>query len=164
MLQLNSAGFAQAAQTELAPLDASRNSDAESAVAPILTVGLDAGLHRFYESLFDGYGFAVIPVSGREQALESLRTRPAPVLISAVDLPDGSWRGLLLALKSLRNPPALVVAGPPAIWNEVLAAGGFDVLSTPWKPDEVVWTVTAAWHDWMNRAERLAGGAVCSDA
>ncbi len=164
MIQLDSVTYAgETAAEVVAPrLDAATESG--QAVAPILTCGLDPQLNRFFASLFDGFGFTVTHAGSRDEALQSIAARPAPVVICAAALPGGGWRGLLRDLESLRERPALIVVGETSIWNEVLEAGGFDVLSTPWRQDEVIWTVTAAWHEWMNRTERLYGGVRCSDA
>lgn len=164
MIHLDFASFTGEAPSKLASLKAQPSRQEAPAAAPILTCGLDSALHRFYESLFDAFGFTVIRAGCRAEAIESLAARPTPVLICAANLPDGNWRDLLLHLRSLRLPPALIVVGETSIWNDVLEAGGFDVLSAPTQQDEVIWTVTAAWHDWMNRTERLRGGARCGGA
>jgi DNA-binding NtrC family response regulator len=164
MIHLDFASFSGEALSKSASLEARSMREEAPAAAPILTCGLDSGLHRFYESLFDGFGFTVVRAGSRAEAIESLAARAAPVLICAANLSDGNWRDLLLSLRSLRLPPALIVAGETSIWNDVLEAGGFDVLSAPTQQDEVIWTVTAAWHDWMNRTESLRGGARCGGA
>lgn len=73
-------------------------------------------------------------------ALVAARKGTAPVLLCGTRMPDGDWRMLLEGLGGLESPPALIVISRLAdecLWAEVLSAGGYDVLLTPFDANEV---------------------------
>ena len=80
------------------------------------------------------------------------------VVLSEGHLPDGHcWRDVLQHLQDMPDPAPLIVADRLAdetLWAEVLNLGGYDVLSKPFVPGEVLYAVTAAWRF---RADRQAG-------
>jgi DNA-binding response OmpR family regulator len=89
-------------------------------------------------------------------ALALLRQRPIGVVITAAELPDGDWKGLLDALGSQPGSPSLIVSSRLAderLWAEVLNLGGYDVLLTPFEPGEVFRVGSAAWRAWKGRLE-----------
>jgi DNA-binding response OmpR family regulator len=76
-------------------------------------------------------------------------------IITDGDLPDGTWMDLLESLRSRRNPPRIIVFSPLAddrFWAEVLNAGGYDVLATPFEPKEVIRATHVAWLSWRRTA------------
>jgi len=85
------------------------------------------------------------------EALASLRDQRLPVLLCARDLADGNWEDLLNATASLTTPPNLIVLSRLAnesLWAKVLNLGGFDVLMTPFEPEEVLRVTFSAWSRW----------------
>ena len=93
------------------------------------------------------------------RALRFLRWHPVGVVVSDPMLPDGSWKDLLAALAALPVPPNLIVASRLAdeqLWAEVLNLGGYDVLLTPFEPEELFRVCSAAWRDWSGRVEAAA--------
>ncbi|MBI4907847.1 MAG: hypothetical protein HY820_29755 [Acidobacteria bacterium] len=90
-------------------------------------------------------------------ALAFLHTHSAGVVISNVELPDGSWKDLLDALSCFKPPPNLIVSSLVAderLWAEVLNLGGYDVLVTPFEPDEVLRVTAGAWLAWQGELEK----------
>jgi len=87
----------------------------------------------------------------------------AGVVISNDRLPDGRWQDVLRDLQSRRVEPLLIVASRLAdeeLWAEVLNRGGFDVLATPFRTQEVTRSVSLAWRHWRDRlaiGDRSAG-------
>ena len=64
---------------------------------------------------------------------------------------DGSWEDLLSETARLPAPPNLIVfsrLADESLWGEVLNMGGFDVLITPFEPEEVLRVTFAAWSRW----------------
>ena len=64
---------------------------------------------------------------------------------------DGNWENLLKATARLPAPPNLIVfsrLADESLWAKVLNLGGFDVLMTPFEPEEVLRITFAAWSRW----------------
>ena len=84
-------------------------------------------------------------------ALALLRDHSVPVLLCERDHADGDWEDLLKATARLPAPPNLIVFSRLAdecLWAQVLNLGGFDVLMTPFEPEEVLRITFAAWSHW----------------
>ncbi len=95
------------------------------------------------------------------EAFAVLTRRLIPVVLCDQDLPDGCWRDVLDRTSRAANPPALIVTSRLAderLWSEVLNLGGYNVLSKPFRRDEVFRDVSLAWLEWKNREERLRQG------
>jgi len=76
---------------------------------------------------------------------------PARVTALSAFLADGNWEDLLDATARLPSPPNLVVfsrLADASLWAKVLNLGGFDVLMTPFEPEEVLRVTFAAWSRW----------------
>jgi CheY-like chemotaxis protein len=85
------------------------------------------------------------------EALAELGEQPLPVVLSDCQLPDGSWKDVLSRLARMRDRPRLIVFSRDAdegLWSEVLNLGGFDLLTTPFREEELVFAVGSAWMDW----------------
>jgi len=85
------------------------------------------------------------------EALALLRDEIVPVLLCERDHADGNWEDLLKATARLPDPPNLIVfsrLADESLWAKVLNLGGFDVLMTPFEPEEVLRVAFAAWSRW----------------
>jgi len=85
------------------------------------------------------------------EALALLRGQSVPVLLCERDHADGNWEDLLKATARLPAPPNLIVfsrLADASLWAQVLNLGGFDVLMTPFEPEEVLRVTFAAWSRW----------------
>ncbi len=85
------------------------------------------------------------------EALASLRDQSVPVLLCDRDQVDGTWEDLLTATARLPAPPNLIVfsrLADESLWAKVLNLGGFDVLISPFEPEEVLRVTSAAWSRW----------------
>jgi DNA-binding NtrC family response regulator len=85
------------------------------------------------------------------EALALLRGQSVPVLLCERDHADGNWEDLLKATARLPAPPKLIVfsrLADASLWAQVLNLGGFDVLMTPFEPEEVLRVTFAAWSRW----------------
>lgn len=75
------------------------------------------------------------------------RDRPAAIICDS-HLPDGDWRDLLSHIAELMDPPVLIVTAgseDQLLLSEVLALGGYCVLTKPFQADEVRRVLAAAW-------------------
>ena len=85
------------------------------------------------------------------EALALMCDQSVPVLLCERDLADGDWEELLNAAARLPAPPNLIVfsrLADASLWAQVLNLGGFDVLMTPFEPEEVLRVTFAAWSRW----------------
>lgn len=88
--------------------------------------------------------------------IAELRSKRMPVVLCASKLPDGDWKDVLDQLALLPDRPRLIVfsrTADEALWAEVLNAGGFDLLATPFQDEELVFTIGSAWLDWTGEQE-----------
>ena len=84
-------------------------------------------------------------------ALALLRDQSVPVLLCERDHVDGNWEDLLKDTARLPAPPNLIVfsrLADESLWAKVLNLGGFDVLMTPFEPEEVLRVTFSAWSRW----------------
>ncbi len=137
-----------------------------SGVTDILTIGANPTPVVYLSGLFQRFGWTVRPLMSLEDAVEFLQEHNAAVAIFEDALPDGTWQDAATILNSFPNAPMFVVIGSDrTLLDEVLAVGGFDVLTRPLRESDVVWTVASAWHQWMKRFQSQdTGGPRCSDA
>jgi DNA-binding response OmpR family regulator len=85
------------------------------------------------------------------EALALLRDESVPVLLCERHHADGNWEDLLKATARLPAPPNLIVfsrLADESLWARVLNLGGFDVLMTPFEPEEVLRVTFSAWSRW----------------
>ncbi len=91
------------------------------------------------------------------EALAELSRIRVPVVLSECQLPDGNWKDMLRRLAPMLERPRLIVFSRHAderLWTEVLNLGAFDLLATPFREDELVFTIGSAWLDWTGEQER----------
>jgi hypothetical protein len=137
-----------------------------SASVDILSIGSNPTLPVYLSGLFQRFGWTVGRSANLEEAGAFLAYNSAAVAICEEALPDAVWQDALAVLNALPDAPMVVVIGDDkALLDEVLALGGFDVLTRPLREAEVIWTVASAWHQWMKRFENPdTRGPRCSDA
>jgi len=90
-----------------------------------------------------------------------LRKAAIPVVIVESRFPEGCWKDVWAAAQRVAQGPLprLIVLANRAddrLWNEVVHAGGYDVLAKPFDSEELVGIITAAWDHW--RLETEAAG------
>jgi CheY-like chemotaxis protein len=87
-----------------------------------------------------------------QQAITHLCRDRMDVIVCNCQLADGSWRDILSYIAELTEPPVVVVTSSVAgadLRAQVRTLGGFEVLSQPFRAEEVSRVVIAAW---QNRA------------
>ena len=93
-----------------------------------------------------------------EDARTALDKLKAPVVLCDRDLPGRGWRQTVEDLASSPQRACIILVSGVVdtyLWNEVVRAGGYDVLSKPLREDDVVRAVRLAWSYW-NSAPRTA--------
>jgi DNA-binding response OmpR family regulator len=86
--------------------------------------------------------------------LKTLRKAKVPVVVCESDLQPGTWKEVLEELRTLPDPPYLIVTSRVAderLWAEALNLGAYDVLAKPFDGMEVTRIVNMAWLRWKSR-------------
>ena len=100
----------------------------------------------------------LLPTDTCEDARTALDKLKAPVVLCDRDLPGRGWRQTVEDLASSPQRACIILVSGVVdtyLWNEVVRAGGYDVLSKPLREDDVVRAVRLAWSYW-NSATRTA--------
>jgi DNA-binding NtrC family response regulator len=111
----------------------------------------------FNESIFKEARWKLHTAGTYREALAQLSDKTVPVVLSECRLPDGSWKDVLNQLAPMLQRPRLIVFSRHAderLWAEVLNLGGFDLLATPFRTEELVFAIGSAWLDWEGEQER----------
>ena len=122
----------------------------EGTAAVLAVSPLPADRVRLREILSQG-NWKLHEASDCREALALLRDHSVTVLLCERDHADGNWEDLLNATARLTTPPNLIVfsrLADESLWAKVLNLGGFDVLMTPFEPEEVLRVTFAAWSRW----------------
>jgi DNA-binding response OmpR family regulator len=93
-------------------------------------------------------------------AVKALRKVRVPVVVCESDLQPGTWKEVLEELRTLPDPPFLIVTSRLAderLWAEALNLGAYDVLAKPFDGVEVTRIVGMAWLRWKDR-HAIRGG------
>ena len=92
------------------------------------------------------------------RAIQFLEKNLVPVIVCSKQLPDGTWKDVLAAVRRFPNPPdVLVYTAQPddRLWMDVLSSGGYDLLQVPFNRDEVLRLISLASRKWWDDANAL---------
>lgn len=92
------------------------------------------------------------------QMLEIVRTGRVPVVVCRTELPDTTWKHILITLQEFHLPPTVIVLSDKEdidLWTEVLNQGGFDTIHKATPPDVARGLMRRAHRRWMRREEIL---------
>jgi len=111
----------------------------------------------FLHNLFSRSGWEILLAETFQEVLTVVRGKRVGVLLSDSRFSDGHcWKELLDEIQRLESPPMLIVSDRLAdtrLWAEVLNLGGYDLLSKPFHPEEVLRVASAAWASWERNRE-----------
>lgn len=103
-----------------------------------------------------------------QEARAPLHEAETAIVISECCLPDGhSWKDLLDEIRTLADPPRLIVASRSAdhcLWAEVLSLGAYDLVALPFDATDMRHVLNSAWLSWKQATETgghgpmMAGG------
>jgi DNA-binding NtrC family response regulator len=99
-------------------------------------------------------GWRVLPAAGLDEAQVLLARQEIPVVLCEREAPGIDWKRAVGLLASSRCHPSVVLlapAGRKPRWDEVAAAGGYDVLPEPLDADALERTMRSAQRHWRNR-------------
>jgi DNA-binding response OmpR family regulator len=95
------------------------------------------------------------------EALAVVARQDIAAILTDRNLSDGAWTDLVERLRSGSNPPRVIVFSPVAddkFWAEVLGAGGYDLVATPFERAEVLRVTHMAWLSWLRTARITQAG------
>jgi DNA-binding NtrC family response regulator len=101
-------------------------------------------------------GWDLLLAGSLEEARTMLDKVRAPVILCDRDLPSNGWRSAVEGLASSPHRACVILVSAVVdtyLWNEVVRTGGFDVLSKPFREDDVARAVRLAWSYWSNAAK-----------
>ena len=102
--------------------------------------------------IFDSMQWKLLIASTLSAGLELIRSDGSmPLVICDSDLKPGTWKELLEEVVDMSQVPVLIVSSHIAdrhLWAEALHLGVRDVLARPFDENEVIRTVSLAWHHW----------------
>jgi len=101
-------------------------------------------------------GWNLLFVGTLEEARTVLEKVRAPVVLCDRDLPGCGWRATMEGLASSPHRACIILVSAVVdsyLWNEVVRTGGFDVLSKPFREDDVARAVRLAWSYWNTAAK-----------
>jgi DNA-binding response OmpR family regulator len=111
----------------------------------------------FLERKFQDAAWQLYTAHTYREALVQLTHERMPIVICERQLPDGSWKEVLSQLAPMMDRPRLIVVSRDVdekLWGEVLNMGAFDLLSIPFREEELVFTIGSAWLNWTAEQER----------
>ena len=118
----------------------------------VLSISTGPEDHDSLRRILQDPGWSITRAFSCQQAIACLCRARMAVIVCDCHLSDGSWRDILSYVAELTEPAVVIVASRAAgedLRAEVRALGGFDVLSKPFRAEEVSRVVIAAW---QNRA------------
>jgi DNA-binding NtrC family response regulator len=92
------------------------------------------------------------------EMLDVLRQSRVPVVICRTELPDSTWKHVLITLQEFHVPPSVIVLSDGEdidLWTEVLNHGGFDTIHRGVSREPVLHTVRQAFRRWKRKEEIL---------
>lgn len=114
----------------------------------------------FLRKMFNDANWKLSTAHTYREGMTRLSYERMAVVLCERQLPDGNWKDVLSQLAPMLDRPRLIVIAHGAderLWAEVLNMGGFDLLATPFREEEVGFAIGSAWFDWKNEQERSSG-------
>lgn len=99
-------------------------------------------------------GWRVLTAANLDEAQSLLARQEIPVVFCDRDFPGVDWKRAIRLLAGSRSHPSVVLltsAGRPPGWDEVAAAGGYDILREPVTVEVLERTLRSARSHWRSR-------------
>ena len=146
------------------PRHGAEHADDQISMLAVIPYGRDRQqLHEIAQRSHWSLDFAPTLESGRERLRQAMK----PVIICDRDLPDCGWRDVVETLVAAAPGSVVLLASSAdeeSLWEEVVRAGGYDVLRKPFEFERVTHTVHFAWMYWKFTNSHLAASKEKSGA
>lgn len=120
----------------------------------VLLVSARAEDRRNLQAILKGTPWDMVEVGDRAGAVEALQRSAFPIVLYDRDLAGGAWQDGLQMLLAACGRACVILLSSVAdeyLWNEVVQGGGFDVLTRPFRKEQVVATLDFAYTHWKTR-------------
>ena len=124
----------------------------------VLAVNLADTDRRVLAAISDTMSWRLVCAERLEPALRKAASQAVRVVLCARDLPDANWQVLFKRVRDLAHSPRFIVVSRLAdesLWAEVLNLGGYDVLTTPFRGEEVSRVLSYAMAAPLRRSQAL---------
>ena len=114
----------------------------------VLAVSADSNDQQSLDSILGMENCSVRGAASCDEALRLIQEEVPAVVACERELPDGTWKDLLVLMDNLQDRPPMVVMSRHAderLWAEVLNLGGYDLLAKPLERIEVARVLGSAW-------------------
>jgi FixJ family two-component response regulator len=130
-------------------------------MGPIGIIGLVASDEdrRLLARICERNGWYLLCADTCEEARTALDKMKAPVILCDRDLPGKGWRETVEGLASSPHRVCVILVSgvlDAYLWDEVVRAGGYDVLYKPLREADVVLSVRLAWSYWNSATKTAA--------
>lgn len=129
---------------------------------PVLVASEREEDQRTLQLLLRGTRWSPAPVNRWRDASELAERFLLPVVLCDRDLPGMEWqRGIRTLWRPGYRPSVILLSGvaDPYLWDELVQAGGFDILTRPFRRDQTLAMIDFAhthWKaEWPNRRPQL---------
>jgi DNA-binding response OmpR family regulator len=115
----------------------------------------------FLQRVFDDSNWKLFTAHSYKEAMAYLTREQIPIVICARQLPNGNWKDVLCLASTLQRARFIVTARhvDDRLRAEVLSAGAFDLLKTPFCELEVGYAIGSAWLDWKGAGQQTLSSA-----
>jgi DNA-binding NtrC family response regulator len=144
-----------------ATLSPNGNSGASTAQVIVIALLVDNHDRRLLANVSSDNGWAVHFVDSLMEAQAAAANLHVPVILCDRDLVGADWRKTVSRLASSSLPTCVVLmsrAADNSLWEEVIRSGGYEVLSRPLRPEEVVRVIKLASSFWNSMLKMPAYG------
>lgn len=131
---------------------------AASAVEPVKLVAITqrADDSATLQQIAEDYLWRISMVASSDSAIAALTEQSTPLVICDRDLADEDWRDVLVKIAALPQAVCVLVASRVVddyLWRQVIRHHGYDVVTKPFRPEELRRAVTFAlsWRGWAYR-------------
>jgi DNA-binding NtrC family response regulator len=104
------------------------------------------------EPILSPYEWEVIWTRTCAEAAAAVRRTAHPIIVCDERFADGEWKELWNELGKNPCPPEFILASRLAderLWAELLNLGGYNLLTKPFRPEEVIRTIHGALTEWQ---------------
>lgn len=119
----------------------------------VLIAGGNSDDQRAMQDLLRGSRWRTVVATEWGEALAVVQGSAIPVVLCDRDLPGAEWQQGIASLHRAGVHPEVILlssVADPYLWNELVQAGGFDVLARPFHRDEALAMIEFAYTHWRS--------------
>jgi ActR/RegA family two-component response regulator len=128
-------------------------SGSEETGIRILLISSDEEYRSHWQQIFDRRGWVLECADTLTEAMDTLRSRPLPVVVYDSQAADEEWREVVTTLRSFSHCPCILLTSSvidDSFGDEVVRLHGYDLFSRHADEDEIARTINSAWF-WKHR-------------